>query len=80
LRQYDEISRASHEAREILSREPAVARVIAEDDQGKVRTIYICRTTPIQIIHQFASYSMLDLVRQPRVEVLETCQHSLLAV
>lgn len=56
MREYDEISRASREAREILSREPAVARVIAEDDQGQLRTIYICRTTPIQVIHQFASY------------------------
>jgi hypothetical protein len=56
VREYDEISRASREAREILSREPAVARVIAEDDQGQLRTIYICRATPLQVIHQFASY------------------------
>ena len=56
VRQYDEISRASHEARELLSREPAVARVIAEDGEGNLRTIYICRATPIQIDHQFASY------------------------
>ena len=56
LRQYDEISRASREARETLSREPAVARVIAADDEGELRTIYICRATPIQIIHLFASY------------------------
>lgn len=54
--QYDDISRANREANLILSREPAVARVIAEDDEGEVRTIYICRTSPIQVIHQFASY------------------------
>jgi hypothetical protein len=56
VRHYDDISRASREASEILSREPAVARVIAEDDEGQLRTIYICRTTPIQVLHQFASY------------------------
>ena len=56
VKQYDEIAQASHEAREILSREPAVARVMAEDDRGELRTIYICRATPIQVIHQFASY------------------------
>ena len=56
VRQYDEVSRASREACEILSREPAVARVIAEDDEGALRTIYICRASPIQLIHQFASY------------------------
>lgn len=56
VRQYDEISRANREALEILSREPAVARVIAEDEDGNLRTIYVCRTSPIQIVHQFASY------------------------
>jgi hypothetical protein len=56
VRQYDDISRASREASEILSREPAVARVIAEDDEAQLRTIYICRTSPIQVLHQFASY------------------------
>ena len=54
--QYDNISRASREASEILSREPAIARVLAEDDEGQLRTIYICRTSPLQILHQFASY------------------------
>jgi hypothetical protein len=54
--QYNDISRASREASEILSREPAVARVIAEDDEGRPNTIYICRTSPIQSLHKFASY------------------------
>jgi hypothetical protein len=39
VRQYDEISRASREASEILGREPAVARVIARGDDGSLRTI-----------------------------------------
>lgn len=56
VQQYEAISQASREASEILSREPAVARVIARDDDGFLRTIYICRTSPIQIDHQFASY------------------------
>lgn len=56
VQQFEEISRASREASEILSREPAVARVIARDDSGSLRTIYICRTSPIQIDRQFASY------------------------
>jgi len=56
VKQYNDISRASREASEILRREPAVARVIAEDNDGELRTIYICRTSPIQSIQQFASY------------------------
>lgn len=56
IQQFDEISRASREASEILSREPAVARVIARDNGGSLRTIYICRASPIQIDRQFASY------------------------
>jgi hypothetical protein len=56
VRQYDDISRVSREACEILIREPAVARVIAKDDEGQLRTIYICRTSPIQVLRQFASY------------------------
>lgn len=56
VKQYNDISRASREASEILRREPAVARVIAEDNDGQLRTIYICRTSPIQSVHQFASY------------------------
>jgi hypothetical protein len=40
VRQYNEISRASREASEILSREPAVARVFARDDGSSRLTIY----------------------------------------
>lgn len=54
--QHDNITRASREANEILSHEPAIARVIIEDDKGKRKTIYICRTSPIGALEQLVSY------------------------
>lgn len=48
------------ESLRILSREPAIARVVVEDQQGVESTIYVCRTTPISNSSGYASnYSPL---------------------
>jgi superfamily I DNA/RNA helicase len=48
------------ESLRILSREPAIARVLVEDQQGIESTIYVCRTTPISNSSDYASnYSPL---------------------
>ena len=47
------ISRISYE---ILSKEPAIARVVAIASDGTQCVYYICRTTPIDEIDNFASY------------------------
>lgn len=56
MRQFDQVSEEIRRAYATLSREPAVARVRVQDDRGEMRTIYICRSTPIGDAHQFVSY------------------------
>lgn len=39
-----------------MAREPAIARVVVADEDGKKSTYYICRATPITGIQNLASY------------------------
>lgn len=48
--------RAVSESHELLTREPAIARVRVSDSQGQERTYYICRTAPVGGIANLASY------------------------
>lgn len=53
------LERASTAARDsayILKDEPVIARVVTEDEDGKRKTYYICRTTPISAVGNLASY------------------------
>ncbi len=53
------MNRMNMEKREsyrILLHEPAIARVVVASSDGKRNTYYICRTTPISDISNFASY------------------------
>ena len=50
------ISQAHIESYQKLVEEPAIARVVVADDTGKQRTYYICRTTPLSGIPNFAGY------------------------
>lgn len=41
---------------QILTSEPAIARVVVEDEEGEQQTYYICRTTPMTGFVNLASY------------------------
>jgi len=42
-----QISQANRESYQVLATEPAIARVVVSDEEGKEQTYYICRTTPV---------------------------------
>lgn len=50
----DQKNRANYQT---LSREPAIARVVVENDNGEQETYYICRTTPLPGLGNCASYN-----------------------
>lgn len=50
------ISHANREAAQVLANEPAIARVLVEDDSGAPATYYICRATPGSGFQNLASY------------------------
>lgn len=50
------ISQENRASYKILVHEPAIARVVVVDTEGSKRTYFICRTTPISGIPNFASY------------------------
>ncbi|WP_186043214.1 ATP-binding domain-containing protein [Burkholderia gladioli] len=56
IQKLDQISQANRESYQILAAEPAIARVVVVDEEGKERTYYICRTTPVSGFHNLASY------------------------
>ncbi len=56
LRRMEEISKANRESYQILAREPAIARVVVEHNDGKQVTYYICRTAPLPKFANFAGY------------------------
>lgn len=56
VQKLDQISQQNSESYETLAKEPAIARVVVEDDQGKERTYYICRATPVSGFPTLASY------------------------
>lgn len=46
VRRLEQISQEKIESYEVLTKEPAIARVVAEDEDGRARTYYFCRSTP----------------------------------
>lgn len=52
----EKISQQNSESYETLAKEPAIARVVVEDDKGQERTYYICRSTPVSGFPTLASY------------------------
>jgi len=59
VRNRGQISEANIEGYRLLSREPAIARVVVVDEDGRKATYYFCRTAPVSIgdsSKKFASY------------------------
>lgn len=56
IRNLDQISQANRESYQVLAAEPAIARVVVVDEEGKERTYYICRTAPVSGFQNLASY------------------------
>jgi len=56
IQKLDQISQSNRESYQRLSTEPAIARVVVVDEEGKEHTYYICRTTPVSGIPNLASY------------------------
>ncbi|PSF13090.1 DNA helicase UvrD [Marinobacter fuscus] len=56
IQKLDQISQSNRESYQRLSTEPAIARVVVVDEDGKEHTYYICRTTPVSGIPNLASY------------------------
>jgi DNA polymerase III delta prime subunit len=56
LQRLGQISQERRESYQILAHEPAIARVVVADTKGEQRTYYICRTTPISVVPNLASY------------------------
>ncbi len=92
IRRFTQITLENRESYHTLSREPAIARVVVSDAEGKQRAYYICRATPIPEFNNMASYrapvgrlaalpigSEFKLPNNAVVEVLERAQlHPLL--
>lgn len=51
-----QISQTNRESYQTLVKEPAIARVVVNDEHGNRSTYYICRATPVSGISNFASY------------------------
>lgn len=51
-----QINRENLESYQILTQEPAIARIAVVDEDGQQRVYYICRTTPITSVPNLASY------------------------
>ncbi|GAA0229081.1 hypothetical protein GCM10009125_17580 [Castellaniella daejeonensis] len=56
VQQLDQISQANRESYQVLTVEPAIARIVVMDEEGEEHTYYICRTTPISGFQNLASY------------------------
>lgn len=50
------IGKENQESYRHLRTEPAIARVVVVDEDGKYRTFYICKTTPLPGFNNLASY------------------------
>lgn len=87
IQRLGQISQENRDSYKVLIREPAIARIVVADDEGKQLTYYICRTTPISGIPNLASYrapvgrlaslpvgAEFSLPNGPVVEVLERVQ------
>lgn len=84
LHTLDKIDQDNVECCISLMKEPAIARVVVETEEGEFKTYYICRSTPISGLRNLASYlapvgriaslpigSTFDLPNGKIVEVLE---------
>lgn len=56
IQKLDQISQANRDSYQVLAAEPAIARVVVVDEEGKERTYYICRTKPVSGFQNLASY------------------------
>lgn len=56
LQKLEQISHENRQNFQVLAREPAIARVVVSDEDGKERTYYICRATPVSGVENLASY------------------------
>ena len=56
MQRLDQINHANHESYQVLVSEPAIARVVVADEEGKEKIYYICRTTPVSGFPYLASY------------------------
>jgi len=56
IQELDQISHANRESYQVLTSEPAIARVVVMDEEGEKRTYYICRTSPVSGFPNLASY------------------------
>lgn len=83
----DEINLARMESSQVLAREPAVARVVVLDEQGKQRTYYICRATPVNgapgllasynaPVGRLASLPVGDALTLPNGDVVEVIERT----
>ncbi len=51
-----QIDQENRECYQVLASEPAIARIVVEDEEGEQRTYYVCRTTPVSGFGNLASY------------------------
>lgn len=56
LQNLEDISAANREGYRVLASEPSIARVVVADEDGRARTYYICRATPVSGVSNLASY------------------------
>lgn len=56
IQRLDQISQANRESYQVLTAEPAIARVVVVDEEGEERIYYICRTSPVSGFPNLASY------------------------
>ncbi len=56
MQRLDQINHANHESYQVLVSEPAIARVVVADEEGKEKIYYICRTAPVSGFPNLASY------------------------
>ena len=74
-----------------LSDEPAIARIVAIDDKGTHRTLFVCRTTPVSVpgqevalasyrspVGRLAALPVGDGVRLPNGETLHVAERAIL--
>ena len=55
LKRLNEVGQSNPASYRVLAREPAIARIVVTDEEDKLRTYYICRTTPISVISSLRS-------------------------
>lgn len=56
LNRLGQISQANRVSYQVLTAEPAIARVVVRDENGNEKTYYICRTAPVSGFPNLASY------------------------